>query len=218
MPATESAAQTCPKCGIVLQDAHCPNCGGDIVMSRQEVAEALRPYMLVSVAALIGLSAVISWAYPLLDSTNFFSVGLALFCVPAFILYLQYGFRKDFSTSDLSAAKKVQVCTGIAVWSLLTIVVCNGALDRSSTTMQTIVEAKQVKQGRFSTKHYSLVVDSWRPGRDTENLTVDSVTYEEAVPNQVVTVDVHQGFFGWPWYSSVQIRSFRGLLGARSEE
>jgi len=218
MPATESAAQTCPKCGIVLQDAHCPNCDGDMVMSRQEVAEALRPYVLISATALIGLATVISWAYPLLDGTNFFLVGLALFCVPSFVFYSRYGFRKDFSTSVLSGAKKVQVYTGIAVWSLLAIVVCNGALDRSFSSTQTIVEARQVKQGRFSTKHYSLVVDSWRPGRHTEKLTVDAATYQLAIPNQVVTVDVHQGFFGWPWYSSVQVRSFRGLLGVPSEE
>jgi hypothetical protein len=191
----------------------------DEVMSRQEVAEALRPYMLISVAALIGLSIVINWAYPLLDSTNFFLVGLALFCVPSFFFYSRYGFRKDFSTSDLSAAKKVQVCTGVAVWSFLAIVVCNGALDRSLAPTQTTVEARQVKRGRrFNSKQYSLVAKSWRPGRDTEKLTVDAATYQEAIPNNVVTVDVHQGFFGWPWYSSVQMRSFRGRLGVPSEE
>jgi hypothetical protein len=197
MPATESAAQTCPKCGIVLQDAHCPNCGGDMVMSRHEVAETLRPYVLISATALIGLFTVIYWAYPLLDSTNFVLVGLALFCVPSLFLHSRYGFRKHLSTADLSGAKKVQVCTGIAVWSLLTLVVCNGALDRSFTPTQAIVEARQVKQGRYS-KDYSLVVDSWRPGRDTETLTVDAATYQGAIPNQVVMVDVHQGFFGWP--------------------
>jgi len=173
--------------------------------------------MLIPAAALIGLVLVINWAYPLLDGTNFFLVGLALFSVPPFFFCARYGFRKDFSTSELSGAKRVQVCTGIAVWSLLAIVVCNGALDRSLAPTQTIVEARQVKQGRYS-KHYSLVVDSWRPGRDTEKLTVDAATYQEAIPNNVVTVDVHQGFFGWPWYSSVQLRSFRGRLGVPSEE
>jgi hypothetical protein len=189
----------------------------DEVMSRQEAVEALRPYMLISAAAFIGLVIVINWAYPLLDSTDFFLVGIALFCVPSFFLYSLYGFRTDFSTSDLSAAKKVQVCTGVAVWSFLAIVVCNGALDRSLAPTQTTVEARQVKRGRYS-NHYALVVDSWRPGRATEKLTVDAATYQEAIPDNVVTVDVHQGFFGWPWYSSVQIRSFRGRLGVPSEE
>jgi hypothetical protein len=187
-------------------------------MSRQEVAEALRPYMLISAAAIFGFVIVINWAYPLLDSTNFFLVGLAVFCVPSFYLYSRYGFRKDFSASDLSGAKKVQVCTGIAVWSLLAVVLCNGALDRSFASTQATVEARQVTRGRFNSKHYSLVVESWRPGRDTEKLTVDATTYQMAIPNNVVTVDVHQGFFGWPWYSSVQLRSFRGRLGAPSEE
>jgi hypothetical protein len=218
MPATESAAQTCPKCGIVLQDEHCPNCDGEMVMPRHEVAEALRPYTLISAAGFIGLSTVILWAYPLLDSNSFFLVGIALFCVPSFFFYPRYGFRKDFSTSDLSGAKKVLVRTGIAGWCLVAIVVCNGALDRSFTSTQAIVEARQFKQGRFSIKHYSLVVESWRPGRDTEKLTVDAATYELAIPNQVVTVDVHRGFLGWPWYSSVQVRSFRGRLGVPSEE
>jgi hypothetical protein len=219
MPATKSAAQTCPKCGIVLQDAHCPNCDGEMGMPRHEVAEALRPYMLTSAAGFIGLSTVIFWAYPLLDGTSFFLVGLALFCVPSFFFYPRYGFRRYSSTSDLSGAKKVLVRTGIAGWCLLTIVVCNGALDRSFTSTQAVVEARQFKVSRrFSIKQYSLVVESWRPGRETETLTVDAATYGLAVPNQVVTVDVHQGFFGWPWYSSVQVRSFRGRLGVPSEE
>jgi hypothetical protein len=218
MPATKSAAQTCPKCGIVLQDAHCPNCDGDMVMPRQEVVEALRPYTLISAAGFICLSAVIYWAYPLLDGTSFFLVGLALFCVPSFFFYPRYGFRRYSSTSDLSGAKKVLIRTGIAGWCLLAIVVCNGALDRSFTSTQAIVEARQFKQGRFSIKHYSLVVESWRHGRETETLRVDAATYGLAVANQVVTVDAHQGFFGWPWYSSVQVRSFRRRLGVPSEE
>jgi hypothetical protein len=82
-----------------------------MVISRHEVAEALRPYMLISAAALIGLVLVINWAYPLLDGANFFLVGLALFGVPPFFFCARYGFRKDFSTSELSGAKKVQVCT-----------------------------------------------------------------------------------------------------------
>lgn len=188
-----------------------------MTLSRQDVSQALQPYVFFTMAGMIGLFAVIYWAYPLLDSTNFLFIGIALLFGPLLFIYPRYGFGKPLSASELPVAKKAYIWAGVAIWSLLVLVICNGGLDRSVTPTEAVVIARQITQGRHS-KTYSLIVESWRPGRDTEELRVNTAIYQAAVPNQTVTVDVHKGFFGWPWYDNVRIRSFRGLLGAPPEE
>jgi hypothetical protein len=111
--------------------------------------------------------------------------------------------------ADLSLARRAQVCAGIAIWSLLVFVDCNGALDRSVIPTQTNIVTTEAGESRGG-ESYSLIAKSWRPGVATETLSVDYQTYEEALTNQTVTVDVHR-FFGWPWYSNVNREVVRGL-------
>lgn len=213
MPAAETTAtaQTCPKCGFALQNVRCTFCGGDETPVRQILGQALIPYVLFTAAGLLGLLLVIYNLYSLLDGNIFFLLGVALFFAPI-LFNLRFTFGKSLSASDLSVAKKAQVCAGIALWCLLILVYCNGAFDRSFSEMQTTVLSRQVTQGRRGSKNYYLVVTSWRPGKDTEELRVNAAIYEGTVPNSTVTVDVHNGLLGWPWYSDVEIRSFRGTL------
>jgi hypothetical protein len=207
MPMDQSTSQTCPICGTALEDARCPNCDSDSVLSARGVPKALTLHFLFTGAGLVALAYVIDDVYKLLDAPIFFLIGLALFCVP-FFFHWRYGSRNPPRPADLSVARKVQVCAGIIIWSFVVLVDCNGALDRSVMPMQTNIVTSQVGHRR-SGESYSLIVKSWRPGIATETLSVDYQTYEAALAAQTVTVDVHQGFFGWPWYSNVQADSYR---------
>jgi hypothetical protein len=207
MSVTENAARTCPKCGFPIQEATCPYCDNDTVLSSRGVAKPLTLHFLFTGAGVVGLIYVIDDVYKLLDADAFVLIGIVLLFGPLFF-HWRYGSRKPPRPVDLSVARRVQVCAGIAIWSLAVLVDCNGALDRSAMPTRANIVTSQVGHGR-SGETYSVTVESWRPGIATETLKVDAQTYEEALTSQTVTVDVHRGFFGWPWYSNVQVDSYR---------
>lgn len=204
----DQSTQTCPICGTALQDARCPNCDRDSDLSVRGVPKALTIHVLFTATGFIGLVLVIDKVYVLLDATSFFLISLALFFVP-FFFHWRYGSRNPRRPADLSVARKAQVCAGIAIWSLLVLVDCNGALDRSVMPTRANIVTSQVGDHRFGDKSYSLIVDSWRPGIATESFNVDAQTYQEALTSQTVIVDAHRGFLGWPWYSNVRTDSYR---------
>jgi hypothetical protein len=213
MSAVEDAAQACPKCKTTFQDATCPNCDGEALSPTQTAANALRPYQIVNALTFVFVVAI-CWGYPLLDRTKFFLIGTALIGAPNMAFYLRNAFADPLSAFDLSIAKKLQVCAGIALAVFLILLVCNCTLDRSLTETQATVISKQVVTGRrTNSKSYFLVVESWRPGRTSETLSVDAGTYYGATQDSVVTIDVHKGLFGWPWYAGVEMRSFNGTRG-----
>jgi len=80
----------------------------------------------------------------------------------------------------------------------------NGPLDKSprSDVRVTVIRKEVDNGGRFG-PHYYLVVSSWRPGRSSENLRVGSQVFERAIVGKSVTVELHKGYFGLPWYGSV---------------
>jgi hypothetical protein len=207
MPEDQSTPQTCPLCGTELEDARCPNCDGGSVLSARGVPKALTLHCLFTGAGLVALAYVIDDVYKLLDASNFFHIGLALLCVP-FFFHWRYGSRKPPRPADLSVARTVQICAGIVIWCLVVLVDCNGALDRSVMPTQANIVTSQTGQGRFG-ESYSIIVESWRPGIASETLSVNAQTYEGALTSRTVTVDIHRGFFGWPWYSDVQTDSYR---------
>jgi hypothetical protein len=68
--------------------------------------------------------------------------------------------------------------------------------------VQATVTQKNITRGRRSVT-YTLTVRSWRPGKSNEDLEVNAATYQNAGVGQKITVQIHKGFFGLPWYSGV---------------
>src|SRR5713101_8394188 len=95
------------------------------------------------------------------------------------------------------------VYSSFALLLLSLLPLLNGWLDRSpgSAVRTTVIQKTAVHRG--STTRHRLTVSSWRPGRSVEELVVGAHTYDNAYIGKTITVEVHKGFFGLPWYGNV---------------
>jgi hypothetical protein len=92
----------------------------------------------------------------------------------------------------------------VALMLFVSLFTLNPGLDKSprSNVRATVIRKEVDNTGRFG-PHYYLVVSSWRPGRNSENLRVASRIFERAVVGKSVTVELRKGYFGLPWYGNV---------------
>jgi hypothetical protein len=92
----------------------------------------------------------------------------------------------------------------VALMVFVLLFILNPPLDKSprSDVRVTVIRKELDNTGRFG-PHYYLVVSSWRPGRNSENLRVASRVFEHAVVGKSVTVELRKGYFGLPWYGNV---------------
>ena len=208
MPDAQTTVENCPKCGKALQSAPCPDCDDDDTYLPDRTSRRYDPHSLFMITGVLGVAAIIFGAYPMLDGMKFLLIGIGVSLVPYLVFHLRNTFTKSSLAADRPGTKKAWIYSGIVAWSFLLLIVCNGALDRSITPVQTVVVDKGFSEGRFGSKNYSLTVNSWRPGNATEELSVDAGTYDGASVDSKVTVDVHKGLFGWPWYSGVELRPY----------
>lgn len=78
----------------------------------------------------------------------------------------------------------------------------NGALDKAPPNdVKTTVIRKVWVSGKSTSYH--VTVASWRPDRSEEQLRVDGSVYNKAHVGHRITVEVHQGYFGLPWYGTI---------------
>jgi hypothetical protein len=172
---------------------------GSIPPGRQ-AAKSLDPYsLLLAPGLLTGLFAYI--IYPPLDAGPLVAFGLCIFLLP-FALKLSSMVRKRLS-EDVGRMRTVYICASFALLVLSLMVLVNGWQDKSP---RSAVRATVIQKTSTRTKggtSYSVVVSSWRPGRSVEELRVGARTYNNAVVGKPVTVGVHKGAFGLPWYEYV---------------
>jgi hypothetical protein len=142
--------------------------------------------------------------YPLLDAGPLVAFGLCVFILP-FVLKLSSIVRKRLS-EDVGRLRTVYVCASFSLLLLSLLVFVNGWQDRSplSAVRATVIQ-KTSTRGRGGTSYY-VIVTSWRPGRSVEELTVGARTYNNVAVGKPVTVGVHKGAFGLPWYEYVSSR------------
>ena len=78
----------------------------------------------------------------------------------------------------------------------------NGALDRvPPSELRTTVIRKAVTTVK-GTK-YHVIVSSWRPGQTDKDFTVDPGVFHRTVVGKTLTVELHKGFLGVPWFGSI---------------
>lgn len=190
----------CSACGNEFTGRHCPSCGGKPLPTAWQINKALNYYPVPSLAGLFGVLAAVHF-YPPPDSDSLFAIVLCLFFFPI-ILHVSSSVRKRLA-SDVDRLKRTYLYCGAAVIFFALFITGNGALDMSPVRLvQSSIVRKNITSGRHSTTHH-LHVTSWRPGRSTEDLAVPVPLYARASVGQAITVEVHNGLFGLPWYGKI---------------
>ena len=161
----------------------------------------MKPYVWILLAGICG-TIVAAHFYPPLDMNPTMLIALIIFFAPMAInVFLQVRKQLAPNLEFVNAAYKY------AGWGLVVFAAClflNGALDRHpSMQAHTRVSQKSVSRGRGGPT-YSLTLDpSWRDGRTQERLDVSGATFASVRTGERVSVDVHRGWFGLPWFSRV---------------
>jgi hypothetical protein len=194
--------QKCLKCRNEFTGHLCPSCGGQPLPSARQINKQLNNYPIPALAGLFGAIAA-NYFYPLLDSNPLFAIVLCIFFFPI-IFHISSSVRKRLA-SDVDRLKKTYLYCGAAVLLLAIAIACNGVLDTSPVRfLRSSIVRKNVTSGRHSTTNHLHVV-SWRSGRSTEDLAVSVPLYVRASVGQTITVEVHRGLFGLPWYGQISL-------------
>jgi hypothetical protein len=165
--------------------------------------KSLDPYSLLLAPGLLGgLFAYI--VYPPLDAGPLVAFGLCVFVLP-FALKVSSMVRERLS-EDVGRLRTVYICASFALLLLSLLVLVNGWKDRSPRSAVRATVIQKTSTRRRGTTSYNVIVSSWRPGRNVEELRVGARTYNNAVVGKPVTVGVHKGAFGLPWYEYVSSR------------
>jgi hypothetical protein len=180
------------RCGVCRQDTP--------AAAAKAVNNGLKKYSYVLLAGLFGTFAGAHY-YPLLDSERLMAWTVCVFFLPM-IAHVIVSVRKRLAL-DASWLRTLYLWSGGALLLLASCTIANGALDKLPVQqVRTAVIRKTISMGRRSTTR-TLRVPSWRPGRDEERLEVSRATYQGLSVGEPISVEVHPGFFGMPWYGHI---------------
>jgi uncharacterized paraquat-inducible protein A len=193
--------QKCSSCGIEFRDPQCPRCGGEARATAEQIKRSLKKRALLLLAGLIAVI-VANRSYPLLDGDKLFAIAWCAFFLPM-ILSLISAMRWG-SILDANLLKAAYLCCAVITVVLALLIAANGSLDRSPVGL---VKSSILRTSR-PTRRYAglnLFVASWRPGRSTEKLWAGVPVSITASPGDSISFEVHEGFFGLPWYGNIKI-------------
>jgi hypothetical protein len=143
------------------------------------------------------------YVYPPLDGDPIYWLGLIVFLLPigtAIAAAIRTRRRGQTLSPLLSVLFKL---SAIFLTALTVVVFLNGRLDRSSVMeIHTKVAGKFMARGRFSMS-YHLAVASWRHAGREEDLRVSRHVYDRANSGDDISVQLHGGWFGLPWYGRI---------------
>lgn len=138
--------------------------------------------------------------YPLLDDGIAVGLMVGLFLLP-FVIQLILVLRKQSNARSLNIA---YTSSGCALMIVALVLLLNGGMDKSPSTFITApVIRKTVATDRYGEQQYHLIVSSWRPGRSSEELSVGRGVFQRAAVGRNVAVEVHRGYFGYPWSGKI---------------
>jgi len=105
----------------------------------------------------------------------------------------------------IALVRRAVFFSGIALAMIAAGLFLNGALDKAPPryVKTTVIEKSSVQGDLRRGSHYRLTVASWRPGKSEENFDVDLGLFRRVTPGTAITVEVHKGFFGVPWYGNI---------------
>ena len=173
--------------------------------AKRGVAFAVPAVGLLAGASLLMLGLV---RYPPLDSLSILLDSLKL-SLPLLLVFLWLAIKlvrgRSTSHHDFLAVSLLAIIafplSGMGIETFF-----NGWLDRSPSSPHTVVVLDKTISRSGKTTDYNLVLESWRPGRQTEELEVSSQTHHRAVPNQThVYIETKPGHFGFEWRVSYRV-------------
>jgi hypothetical protein len=189
---------TCVKCGSAVRGRRCRVCGSP--SPAEAVKLAYRTLTTCSYLALAGLVGLLAGAhyYPPLDSERLMMIGVCIFFLPI-LLHIVSAVRKRLAL-DVGCLRAVYLTAGCALVLIALGTTANGALDRGEAqTIHPVVIRRSTIRGRYSVTRVAHV-KSWRPGRESERLEVNSQTFAHISAGKEMTVTVHPGLLSMPWY------------------
>lgn len=191
----------CEKCSHRFTGDKCPRCGGSPVLTRSQANDAVRTYIWAMFAGLLG-ALLVTYRYPLVDLDPPLILCLVVFFTPV-VIHIVLVWRKVLS-ARFALLRSAYKWSGAAALVLALFLFLNGALDRSPTTeVRSVVTRKSASHGRGGPTYYLTVSPSWRPSRSNERLRVTGTTFGSVQTGDPVTIDLHAGACGLPWFSRV---------------
>ena len=200
---TSSYEQKCPICGNGLRNGLCPKCGETTRPSQEELQKVLGKSFYLSFAGLAGLAAA-TYGYPTLERSYLSVIAAFLFFLPLILHWARSKSKR--LAADVNRLKTAYWCCSAGVMLIALVFAMNGALDwKRPTVVRSRVIQIRVTHGRYYSSTNHLVLASWRPGRATEDVSVGDALYSRATVGQQVSLEVHPGLFGLPWYNRVRL-------------
>jgi hypothetical protein len=184
--------------GIELQLSKRSDSGGRTVTSGVDASQLL--YFLLLVPELF-LGQMPLGIYSPLDTRYPMGFIICTFLLPA-VLQLSSIVRRQPS-NGVSRWRKVSTWSGLALPLIGLVLFLNGALDRSPRIDMRATVIRKIAPTGYREAQSTLIVTSWRPGRSFEDLNVSSREFKQAVVGKGITIEMHEGRFGLPWYSNI---------------
>jgi hypothetical protein len=99
--------------------------------------------------------------------------------------------------------RTVSICSGLALPLFGLLFFLNGRMDRSTPNHVNAMVIRKIAPIGYREAQYHLTVSSWRLARSVEDLNVSSRVFKRAVIGKRITMELHKGYFGLPWYSNI---------------
>ena len=184
--------------GIELQVTKASDFGALPVAPRLDVKRLL--YFFLLIPALM-VSQMPLGIYPPLDSRLPMGVIICAFLLSA-VLQLT-GIVQRQPAGQVGWRRTVYIGSGLALPLLGILLFMNGKLDRSTPQDVSATVIHKIAPIGYRQAQYRLIVSSWRPGRSFEDLNVNSRQFQSAIVGKRISIEMHKGSFGLPWYSHI---------------
>jgi hypothetical protein len=189
----------CLNCGAEREEDICDACG----LSSSAAEFSLRRKLLNRTAIFLlgALTFVVaSGPYPPLDLDGILIfMGLLFFLTLGLAIWLE---RRALNHGEVEALKRIYYGLIPVPWLLASLLIANGALDRSTPHVQlTRVIGRFSMPGPVPSRR--LIVTPWRAGGDIERIPVDRSDFDRFSSGDIVEVKFQDGLVGIPWISGV---------------
>lgn len=193
----------CAKCQRAFDGPRCPYCG-----SSPQPSEARVPLGFYAVLPLAGLlGSVFGLAKYRTPDRDGLVITLLVICFAFLLPHLIFAPRRRPPT-HMKLVRGFSICGGIVMIAISLVIAANGAFDKAppQKVMVTVTDKHSSHSSRGGDSYYLTIAASWRPGHDSETVEVWPDVYANASVGDTVTVEVHPGFFHYPWYGEVTAR------------
>jgi hypothetical protein len=186
-------------CSQAYVGDRCPNCGARPMSSTRQSPKYLRPYLLLQFAGFV-VCFCAAWACGFLDC-NYLMTGAWVLLLIGQIAYRVWPSRGGSSSESRPANTFCKLWALVAL-AFASFLLADRYLDKSPAQLVrvTVVRKSERRSARGGTAYILEVAPSWRSGRDAESLYVDGITFGGIRLGEDVTISVHKGLVGVPWY------------------